>query len=140
MEVSRPQLGGSDLGPRDLEELPLPALSVISPACCPRFHVALARKACNRFALSPAFMGLGPRRGLGAPTSHPPRWRVVPTLRWEDTHPGVLHGGPCMCCPLTWLPLGLLCQCPSTIPSRLPNRDPLTTCQLTGPTRCSLQR
>lgn len=52
---------------------------------------------------------------------------------WEETRPGVLHGHSLhVLSPGLAAPLGLLCQCTSSIPQLPPSRDPRTTCQLTG--------
>lgn len=123
------------MGPRDLEELSLPAPQRHLPSLLPpAFHVALTRKACNRLALRPALMGLWAREGtrgthLLSVTARrsPPRDGRGPV--WEFCM--AVH---CMCCRPTWLPPAPGCSAniTSSIPQLPPHRDPRTTCQLTG--------
>lgn len=107
-------LGGSDLGPRDLEEFSLPAPQHHPWPAIPAFHVFLARKACTGLALSPA-----PRGPWVQGHSHP-------------VHDGVLFPPPWggkRCRSSAWrftacaapspdlaAHLGLLCRCTRSIP------------------------
>lgn len=94
-------LRGSDLGPRDLEEFSLPTPQRHPRPAVPAFHVALARKACTGFALSPAPRGPGSRGAHILSTTV-----CCPRLPGVGRDAGALHGSSLHALPPapTWLP------------------------------------
>lgn len=97
---------------------PPPSASSTQPAF-PASHVALARKACNRLAPSPALIGLGVGPGTGAP---PP---VRGSLLWdeEETQLGALHGGPLHVLPPDLPDSSLGCSAAVLLPSHSPTKS-----------------
>jgi hypothetical protein len=93
--------------------------------------LALARKACNRVALSPVLMGLGVEQGTRATHLLLSMECCSPLWDGEETRPGALHGGSLHVLPPP--PPFYNVLMPSHSSCKLRPSD--KTCQLTGHSR-----